>query len=36
LKGLTKVRTINLTGTQVTQSGVQELQKALPSAQIHR
>ena len=34
LKGLTKLRAIDFTGTQVTQSGVQELQKVLPNAQI--
>ena len=34
LNGLTKLRYIDLTGIQVTQRGVQELQKELPNAQI--
>jgi hypothetical protein len=34
LNGLTKVRNIDLTGTRVTQIGVQGLQKELPNAQI--
>jgi hypothetical protein len=34
LKGLKKLKTLNLRGTQVTESGVAELQKALPEAKI--
>ena len=34
LKGLTKLKYLNLTGTKITPEGVEELQKALPSCQI--
>jgi len=36
LKGLTNLRTLNLTGTTVTAAGVKDLEKALPKLQIVR
>ncbi len=36
LKGLTELRQFDLTGTQVTPRGVQELQQSFPNAQIIR
>ncbi len=36
LKGLTSLETLWLIGTQVTDAGVQDLQKALPNCQIFR
>jgi Leucine-rich repeat (LRR) protein len=36
LKGLTSLRVLALTGTQVTETGVNELKKALPNCQVSR
>jgi hypothetical protein len=36
LKGFTHLRTVALDGTQVTDAGVQELQKALPNLNVKR
>ena len=35
-KGMTRLSTLNLAGTSVTDAGVQDLQKALPRVRITR